>query len=66
MEQVYFTGGLAHGHESGRHPVLLFPVQTFFCKEIWSIRSSWRSSTHNLVLDIHGLRVAGHDQLHPA
>lgn len=66
MEQVYFMVGLAHGIYHGKHLFLLFPLQTFFCKEIWSIRSSWYTSADPLVLDIHGLRIAGHNQLRPA
>lgn len=61
-----FTVGLAHDLYSGRHLVLLFPVQAFFCKEIWSIRSSRYTSAGTLVLDIHRLRITGHNQIYPA
>lgn len=66
MAQVYSMVGLARGLYSGRHLVLLFPVQTFFCKEIWSTKSSGCTSEGTLVLEIHGLRIAGHNQLRPA
>lgn len=65
MERVGFMGGLGPWPSRGRHLVLLLPVQTLFGKEIWSIKSSWCTTAGTLVLDIHGLRTAGHNQSHP-